>query len=100
MGSAPGYHTWNYRIVEDEHGGLAIHEVHYDDARVVTEWSVNGIAPYGETMQELNTDFNMMQEAFYEPVLKFVYSDEDGMGLKFHPANYTPRKEVEHDSSD
>ena len=98
MGPAPGYSHWNYRIVEDEEGGYAIHEVYYDDMGVVTDWSEKGVGPYGETMRELNTDFNMMQEAFYENVLKFINGGEDGPRLDEHSV-YTKRTEVEHDTA-
>lgn len=92
MGPAPGFHTWNYRIVEDEHGGLAIHEVYYDDMEVITDWTRDGVSPFGDNMQELNTDFNMMQDAFYEPVLKFVEIAGEP-ALEEHPF-YSKRTEV------
>lgn len=80
--------SWSYRIVEDKHGGLSIREVYYDDAGVVESWSADGMAPYGETMAELNSDFSMMQDAFYEPVLKAA-----GNSLEEHPV-YIKRTEV------
>lgn len=93
MGPVPNYSHWNYRIIEDEYEGLSIHEVYYDSDGVVTDWSESSVSPFGETMQELNTDFNMMQDAFYEPVLKWVTNDDGGPGLKDHPV-YTKRTEV------
>ncbi len=80
-----GFHTWNYRIVEDRNGSLSIHEVYYDDMGVATDWTSEGVPPYGETMMELNTAFNMMQEAFYEPILKEVKNDDSDPTLEEHP---------------
>lgn len=87
--------SWNYRIVEDKYGGLSIHEVYYDDQTgVIDGWSEKGVAPFGETLQELNSDFRMMQDALYHNVLR-----ETPSGLVEHPA-YTKRTEVHHDSTD
>lgn len=96
MGPAPGFHTWNYRIVESTNGELSIHEVYYDDMGVPTDWTAEGVAPYGETMAELNTCFNMMQDAFYEPILKWVETEEAPV-LVEHP--YHSRR-IEVDNED
>lgn len=96
MGPAPGFSSWNYRIVEDAEGGLSIHEVYYDDMGVPTDWTTEGVEPYGETMQELNTCFNMMQDAFYEPVLKWV-GTEEAPELVVHPY-YSKRTEIAHEA--
>lgn len=93
MGPASSFSSWNYRIIENEEGGLSIHEVYYDDMGVVCDWTERGIAPYGENMQELNTDFNMMQEAFYYPVLKSGETEDGDSFLMDHP-EYMPRIEI------
>ena len=98
MGPTPGYSHWNYRIIEEKNGDLSIHEVYYDDNGVPTDWTSEGVAPYGETMQELNTNFNMMQDAFYENVLKWV--ETDGEAPKLEERLTSKRIEVDNESAD
>lgn len=89
--------SWNYRvakkrltvdILKDEVTGevvdsysedqFGICEVYYNDKGDITFTSENFIEPYGETLEELKTSFNMMKEAFDKPVIdldNIVYAD-------------------------
>ena len=51
---------------EDQFG---ICEVYYNDKGEITFTSENFIEPYGETLEDLKTSFNMMKEAFDKPVI-------------------------------
>ena len=89
--------SWNYRaakkrltvdILKDEVTGevvdsysenqFGICEVYYNDKGDITFTSENFIEPYGETLEELKTTFNMMKEAFDKEVIDLdntIYSD-------------------------
>jgi len=61
--------TWNYRIVKkDEHYG--IYEVYYSDGKPEAV-TMESIAPFGDTFEELVGDFSYMIAAFGEPVLDY-----------------------------
>ena len=87
--------SWNYRIcrkklVSDvcdldtgevletyEEDQFGICEVYYNDKGDITFTSENFIEPYGETLEDLKTNFNLMKEAFDKEVLDLdtvVYS--------------------------
>lgn len=60
---------WNYRIVSayDEKTNeryCQIRSVHYTPDRKIEQWSVHGVAPQGETPEELRVDFDLMLKAF------------------------------------
>lgn len=74
--------SWNYRVgykklkvdidlsndvYEEDCFGIC--EVYYNDKGEITFTSENFQEPYGETLEELKTSFNMMQEAFNKPVI-------------------------------
>lgn len=64
--------SWNYRIIKREQLGevsLQLHEVYYDKKGDMNSWSINPIAPCGETVIELGDDLARMQEALIKPVL-------------------------------
>ena len=80
--------SWNYRaakkrltvdILKDEVTGevvdsysedqFGICEVYYNDKGDITFTSENFIEPYGETLEDLKANFDMMQKAFELPVL-------------------------------
>lgn len=64
--------SWNYRIIRSAHdGSVGIHEVYYDDG-IPTGWSENPSSPYGETLNELKKEFEMMARALSMPVLREV----------------------------
>lgn len=75
---------WNYRVlrqVEDHHGQehvfFGIHEVYYDESGRPTTCTMEQIAPFGETLDELRADVEMIAKALDLPVL-----DYDSIGLK------------------
>ena len=74
--------TWNYRVAckklevkidlsNDiyEEICFGIVETYYNDEGEITFISENFQEPYGETLEELKTSFNMMKEAFELPVI-------------------------------
>ena len=88
--------TWNYRVCrtrfekfdpelhspEDEFS-FSIHEVYYTTNGDIRFTSVDPMSPYGTTVAELTSDFEIMKEAFEKDVLdldSIVYVDEDDEG--------------------
>ncbi len=65
---------WNHRVMHklesDGSHSYTIHEVYYDVDGAVTGWTENGIAPYGETLEELRSDLKRMVKALSKPVLE------------------------------
>jgi len=64
--------TWNYRIIKNTINNVdyyAIHEVYYDDNLNPHSCSADPIYPYGDSLEELNIDFNLMKSAFSKPIL-------------------------------
>ena len=80
--------TWDYRIVRrsypDPHGSpetqYEIHEAYYDAWVSVASkprWiSADGIAPVGETLEELKTELASMILAFNRPALDYETLEE------------------------
>ncbi|MFA5831342.1 MAG: hypothetical protein WC878_05930 [Candidatus Paceibacterota bacterium] len=68
---------WNYRVVHKVEKGeesFAIHEAFYDSGKEHPHSiTMNGIAPYGGSIEELHSDMENMMKAFDKPVLE--YSD-------------------------
>jgi len=63
--------SWNYRIVEYEHGaGFGLHEVYYDDDGEPDAMSQHPAGFVGETVDELNEALTMAKRAAERPVLK------------------------------
>lgn len=64
--------SWNYRvtITRTEHGDLyEIREVYYHDDGSMRATTVDAMEPFGETLDELKTNFKMMSRAFDLPVV-------------------------------
>lgn len=65
---------WNYRVVhkEGDEDSYTIGEIYYDDAGRVTTWLVDerGIPAFGETLEELADDLELMLAACELPVLE------------------------------
>lgn len=63
---------WNYRIIFDpKSNSYSIHEVYYKNNKPCS-WTENGICPFGESLDELSEDFEMMKEAFSKPCLTII----------------------------
>lgn len=60
--------TWNYRVIEGV-GGHYIAEVYYDDTGR-PEYYSSPIPPYGQSVEGLKADYEMMASAFDKPVLQ------------------------------
>jgi hypothetical protein len=61
--------SWNYRVIESV-TGFTIHDVYYNDAGAITNVSVDEVAAYGETLDELRSDLEHYVAALEKPVLK------------------------------
>ncbi len=64
--------SWNYRIVKGA-AGYSVREVYYTPEQKIVAWSQEPCDPYGETLEELKGDYELMRHAFDQPTLK-----EDG----------------------
>lgn len=65
--------TWNYRIVEqtEENGGsfFGIHETYYDDDKNIVGVSQSSISMWGESIDDLAQQIDMMSTAFDKPLI-------------------------------
>lgn len=64
--------TWNYRIIKETINNTihySIHEVYYDENGAPSFFSENPITPYGEYLDDLKKDLQLMLKAFDKPVL-------------------------------
>ena len=58
--------SWNYRVTHRPKSpmeGFQIREVYYNDAGDVVMYSVDGITPFGDLVEELEVDMNYMVDA-------------------------------------
>ena len=65
--------SWNYRIVRRNYrygSSYSIHETFYENG-VPFGISENPIAPFGEDLEELETSFELMKEAFKKDILEY-----------------------------
>lgn len=68
--------SWNYRICKDKDGNHQIHEVYYDDDGTINLWTLNAIAPTGETKDELLENLVQMMVASGQPVVDLVKEEK------------------------
>ena len=69
---------WNNRIIHhhdakrSEHfcDWYEIHEVFYNDDDKIENWTEDGVGPFGNTLEELRSSYDMMAESFDLPVLE------------------------------
>ena len=63
---------WNYRVVrtkEKEYDSYQLYEVYYDDDGKIEGMTENAMQPYGESVEELESDLVFMMQALKQPVL-------------------------------
>lgn len=72
---------WNYRMVkvtypapkslglEEPETGYEIREVYYNEDESIYAMSKDGMAPWGDTVEELKENIELMKEAFNAPVI-------------------------------
>jgi len=60
--------SWNYRVVKGANG-LRIFDLYYDDAGRPTSTHATPSYVYGETLEDLNAQLQLMNEALTRPVL-------------------------------
>jgi hypothetical protein len=74
---------WNYRVVKDNFKAdgpyYSIREVYYDSNNDITLWSVDDMAPHGETAEALWVDIQRMSMALDKATLIL---SEDGSTLR------------------
>ncbi len=71
--------SWNYRVVRGA-DGLRIFDVYYDDTGQPISTNVAPTQVYGETLDDLNAQLRLMNEALGSPVL-----DEADIGSAASP---------------
>jgi len=77
--------TWNYRIVKKRYNSkeppyYEIHEVHYNENGEICAITEDAIAPYGETIDEMEQALQYMMDACKKPILvesEIKYADWD-----------------------
>jgi hypothetical protein len=73
---------WNYRVVKrcspdhPDEPAYQIHEVYYNDQGEPDAFTVDAVAPLGETPEELKADLQAMLRALDAPVLEYAVLDE------------------------
>ena len=85
-----GFRTVSYSVVDDNDHNLVVDtleetqygvvETYYSDDGEIAFTSAEFQSPYGETLEELKVNFDMMQKAFELPVLdldNIVYAEID-----------------------
>jgi hypothetical protein len=80
---------WDYRVVkktnvcdlDGNYVGFGIHEVYYDADGVPTMCTEDTVEPWGETLEELESDMKRYFEALQKPVLIF-----EEIGVKSDPS--------------
>ena len=73
---------WNYRVVRkasDNEEYFGIHEVFYNEKKEPYMVTMEPIAAYGESVEDLLEHYEMMKEAFRAPVLDYdsIGCDDD-----------------------
>lgn len=68
--------SWNHRVMKhDKADGdddwYQIHEVYYDSKRKPESWTVEGIAPGGNTLEDLRDELLKMLEATEKEILDY-----------------------------
>ena len=66
--------TWNYRVlrhVEKAEEWYQVHEVYYRENGSITSCSEEAIAPFGETVEELQEVIELMKAAFDKPAIPY-----------------------------
>lgn len=67
---------WNYRVIYNpEDRSYGIHEVYYDSDGKPHLWSENCVSLQGESFQDLQRDFHLIQGAFSKPCLEISSVD-------------------------
>ena len=71
--------SWNHRVIKrrlrrakgstETIDSFGIHEVYFEDDGVIWGWTKRPMAPYGETLEELENDVKWFVNALKEPVL-------------------------------
>ena len=74
--------VWNHRVIRhrhvpgwDEPYFYVVHEVHYEidgDSEEIVGWSVEGLAPQGDTLEDLRDELELYLAALAKPVLEEV----------------------------
>ena len=65
--------TWNHRVVMVEHPletYYEIREVYYNEHGEITGFTQDGIAPMGETVDELRSELGRMLTCLDKPILR------------------------------
>lgn len=59
---------WDYRVFFDD-GGYTIRTVYYDERGAITACSEKAVEPFGESLEALQEELNLLQAALKKKVL-------------------------------
>jgi hypothetical protein len=59
---------WDYRVFFED-GGYTIRTVYYDDRGAITACSQKAVEPFGESLEDLQEELNLLQAALKQKVL-------------------------------
>ncbi len=59
---------WDYRVFFED-GGYTIRTVYYDDRGAITACSQKSVEPFGESLENLQEELNLLQAALKKKVL-------------------------------
>jgi hypothetical protein len=84
--------SWNYRVIRQDEGGgeynYEIHEVYYNDDGSIWAIAESASYPGGDSVEELQKDYEMMREAFNLPALDANMELAEPMGPPLRPDPY------------
>jgi hypothetical protein len=68
--------SWNYRVLKhkdnDEVPYYQVHEVFYNEDGSIMACSEHQCSPFGETVEELKLDFELMAGALDKPIIPYA----------------------------
>ena len=72
--------SWNHRVMKHKEADgdddwYQIHEVYYNSKRKPKSWTVEGIAPGGNTLEDLRDELLKMLEATEKEILDYERSN-------------------------
>lgn len=64
---------WNYRLVRrvSDIPFLSIMEVYYDKDGSIRGWVDKEVTPYGESIEEIKDDLDLISQAFDRPIIEY-----------------------------
>ena len=65
---------WNFRVFKDDNDGHTIRRVYYDERGNPKMFSERPCSPFGESLEILEKEIEMMKAALWKPVIdKYIF---------------------------